>query len=36
MAESSRVHVDTDLDGINDAFDRMRAGEGLRTVVEFK
>jgi S-(hydroxymethyl)glutathione dehydrogenase/alcohol dehydrogenase len=25
----------TDLDGINDAFDRMRAGEGLRTVVEF-
>ena len=25
----------TDIDGINDAFERMRRGEGLRTVVEF-
>ena len=23
----------TDLDGVNAAFDRMRAGEGLRTVI---
>jgi S-(hydroxymethyl)glutathione dehydrogenase/alcohol dehydrogenase len=25
----------TDLDGANDAFERMRRGEGLRTVIEF-
>jgi S-(hydroxymethyl)glutathione dehydrogenase / alcohol dehydrogenase len=25
----------TDLEGVNDAFERMRRGEGLRTVVEF-
>jgi S-(hydroxymethyl)glutathione dehydrogenase / alcohol dehydrogenase len=25
----------TDLEGVNDAFERMRRGEGLRTVIEF-